>query len=110
MTTDIEDVREAVEDALSDRYTREIYVHEDNAVIIAALGGQYGEQMCERIRAEDVEPVVPDEYDCKMFIGFFEDAGTIEVRHPEYVEQVNEQREMMAEGISEMLSTNDGDR
>jgi len=106
---DTEEVRDKVETALADRFTREIYVHEDDAVIIAALGAQYGEQKCNDILAEDVEPVVPDEYECQLAYGFFNDYGTIEVRHPEYVEQVNEQREMMAQTLNEMFSATGGD-
>lgn len=109
VSDDIETVRDDVAEALSDRYTRDVYVDGDKAVIIAKLGGQYGEETCERILRENIKPVVPDDYDCQLAYGFFEDAGTIEVRHPEYVELVEEQKEMMADGMTELMSGDGGD-
>ena len=109
VSDDIETVRDDVAETLSDRYTRDVYVDGDKAVIIAKLGGQYGEQTCERIRREDVEPAIPDGYESKTFIGFFEDAGTIEIRHPDYAEIVEEQKEMMADGMTELISGDGGD-
>lgn len=110
MTTIIDDVREDVEDALADRFTREIYVHDKGEAIICEMGGQYNELTVRKIAEEDVEPAIPEDWELKTAPAgiFSNETCQIQIDCPDLAERNRKTREMMAQGLSEMLSTDGG--
>ncbi|MFP9062318.1 hypothetical protein ACLI4R_17580 [Natrialbaceae archaeon A-chndr2] len=82
----IDDVRDKVEDALSDRFTREVRIDKGD-VVVAVLGGQYGIETANEIAREDVAPAVPGNWRVTtQFKGVFGyDTCHIKVQSPEYL-------------------------